>query len=63
MRLKSYQIDGRLLLPVTANFSASGLKCQHNDRRADAAKGKTLPLLREPETAAGYGRDENGFEQ
>jgi phosphatidylserine/phosphatidylglycerophosphate/cardiolipin synthase-like enzyme len=31
MHLKSYQIDGRVLRRVAANFSASGLKRQEND--------------------------------
>jgi phosphatidylserine/phosphatidylglycerophosphate/cardiolipin synthase-like enzyme len=31
MHLKSYQIDGRVLRPGAANFSASGLKRQDND--------------------------------
>jgi phosphatidylserine/phosphatidylglycerophosphate/cardiolipin synthase-like enzyme len=30
-RLKSYEIDGRLLRTGAANFSASGLKRQDND--------------------------------
>jgi phosphatidylserine/phosphatidylglycerophosphate/cardiolipin synthase-like enzyme len=30
-RLKSYQIDGRVLRTGAANFSASGLKRQDND--------------------------------
>jgi phosphatidylserine/phosphatidylglycerophosphate/cardiolipin synthase-like enzyme len=46
MHLKSYQIDGKLLLTGAANFSASGLKRQDND----------LIVIESPDAAAAFER-------
>ena len=46
MRLKGYQIDGKLLRTGAANFSASGLKHQYNDLIVIAMRQRPTPANR-----------------